>query len=307
MKITHLTVYSLSGAISHIILKNCFRNIRYIVTGYDKLQKNIDELYMDSKHEQLFVTNLAVTEQQYEQLKGIDKKLIFVDHHFNSEKFKLKEGVQKQTFINMNFSSCWLIYKLFVNKYLKENENKEALEKLAFYGNMYDLWDIDDEKFTIAYALNELFWKMGFDVFVNEFSSGFRVLKNEEKIFVNARVEDKKERISKLKFKELENDEKENIKNSVLFMMNTRDSDLINDIPLVYPKYDIYFIYLNDKQKLTIKHKTQAIMSEILEKLFRNRDDELMFSGDCKFGTLNYYKIDSETFNNDLEMILKRM
>lgn len=301
MKIINLTTYSLSGAISYIILKNCFKDIRYISTGYDKLQKNIDELYMDPKHEQLFVTNLAITEQQYEQLKGVDNKFIFVDHHFNSEKLKIKEGIQKQTFVNRNFSSCWLVYKLFANKYLKENENKNTLEELASYGNVYDIWDINNEKFDVAYTLNELFWKMGFDTFVNEFGNGFRTLKNDEKLFVNTRVEDKKKRINKLTFKELD------IKNSVLFMINGYDTDLINDIPLVYPKYDIYFIYLNDKQKLTIKHKTHAIMSEVLEKLFKNRDDELMYSGDCKFGTLNYYKIDSKTFNGDLEAILNKM
>lgn len=292
MKVLNLTYYSLSGVISHIILKNVFKNIRYITCGYEKLQKNIDEIYLDD--ERLICTNFTLKQEEYNKLYEFDNKFIYVDHHLNSKELKLKDN---KNIINRKFSSCLLTYKVF-EKFIKKN--KKELKQLALLGHIYDIWKTDLKGFNLAYSLNELFWKYNFELFVEKFQNGFKGFNKEEKIFSTKKIADKVKRLKKIDIKGLE------IKNSALIILHKTDYDLINDIQLVYKEYDIYFIYLIDKKKLVIKHKLSHVLYDILKKVFKGRDD-IEFFGNRLYGTLNYQKVNTNIFLTDLKAILNKM
>lgn len=296
MNVFHLTYYSLSGCISHILLKNLFKNIIHITCGYEKLPTKIDEIYIQ-KDMRLISTNFSLEQNLYDSLFNLDNKFVYIDHHFNSKKLEKKGN---KNIINTDFSSCWLVYKQFEN-YFKEN--KDSLRKLALLGTMYDMWNINKkEMFDISYKFNELFWKYNFNAFVQNFINGYREFNDEELEYLDEKIKDKCQRLKNLKRKEIA------VKNAVLFVLNKSDYDLINDISLAYPQYDVYFIYLNDKKKLTIKHKLENCnMNELLEKIFKRRTDELSYSGDYKYGTLNYIQTSMDSFVNDLKIILDRM
>lgn len=298
-EICHLTVVSLSGYISSIITANVFFNKspQYFYCGYDKLNKIINEICDTQRGKKLIVSNFALKQEQYDQLINSFPDMVFIDHHFTSSKLKLGNN---KNFIYTKSSSCLLVFKLF-KKLIGDEELEERLKKLAILGNVYDRWLIDTKLFDIAYSLNELYWNDS-DNFGNRFDDGYTKLTDSEKEFVNKALLDKKKRIKKLKRKDLDE------KKAVLFIIDSEsDVDLINDIQIVYPQWDIYFIYLAYKQKLTIKHKIKGKnVFVILEKLFKGREDGLFYSGDQPFGTLNYAKVTEEMFINDLKAIIDK-
>jgi len=296
MKILNLTYYSLSGVISHIILRNSFKNIRYLTCGYEKLDKNIHEIYLEPG-EKLICSNFVLNQQQYDYLYKLDNKLIYIDHHLGSKELQLKDN---KNILNQKYSSCLLTYMIF-EKFIKDN--REKLKKLAILGHVYDKWEINSKNFNSAYFLNEIFWKYNFDSTVERFKNGFTGFEKNEKIYVNDKIKDKWKRLKKLNIKELDGLDK---KNAVLVLLNKEEYDLINDVQVAYKKYDIYFIYLMDKMKLIVKHKLNHIMYDILKKLFKNRDD-VEFFGNSQYGTLNYKKITNDMFISDLKIILSRM
>lgn len=292
--IYHLANYSLSGIVSHIVLKNCFRNIELITCGYEKFGEKLDGIKINEK-DKLIVSNFSLKNGQYNRLLEIDKNMIFIDHHYNS----LNLEKRKNNFINIDFSSCLLVWKIF-NKYIPEDK-KLALKKLAYYANLYDKWKIEKNDFDIGYALNELFWKEGMDRFIENFKNGFRELTDKEKKFVNVILKDKHKRILKLKYRNMEE------KNSLLFLLNGSDIDLVNDISITYRKWEIIFIFMKDKQKLYVKHKNENKNLSILFEEFKDREDIKVYNGDIKYGIIQYKKINDIILVKDLRDILDRM
>ena len=146
---------------------------KYFYTNYgdiDKQVQAIEEYVKQHGNKYCLMTDISwsTSPEALHRMCAIFEKITLIDHHLYPDGFfqnypKLKVHYDK--------SKC---ATLLTYEYFK-NDNKD-LKELTELIDVYDLWQVKHPNFHKAQLLNEFFWEVGKDKFINDcISSGFKL------------------------------------------------------------------------------------------------------------------------------------
>lgn len=235
----NLTHYDLDGIVSHLLLRQFIKSMHLVATGYNKLQDRFDQALRSDRH--LIITDLTFSQKDIKRLQEYKQKVLIIDHH-KSSNFINKEIKKNQSnlthYINTKYCAAANVLKFFKDKYNFSQEFK----KLVYLTNDYDLWILREIESQI---LNFIFWKEGADMFLYLFENGYQ-----DKVIDSYRFA----------FTKYQNDvndtissaNKEDIEFDGLKVLLVYSSKYVNEVTLLYPDYDVYFI-VTSETKLSIR------------------------------------------------------
>lgn len=249
-KILNLTHYDLDGLSCSIVLKNYFKNVVFIAENYTTLAYTINKLKDKTyksiyDYDAVFITDIY-PEKDISVLDDLDN-IIMLDHHAVNS---LHDPNNSMYVIDNKCGA--LLTKLFIEKTF--NVDLSYLDKFISIVNDYDLWIHEYKK---SKCVNEIFYKLGHQAFINRFIKGDIKFTNDEKLFLI-------DRNNKLKmaWDELELIELDNINGCFFYAF-----EFVNDLAdraMKDENFDIVFI----KTKNTISVRT-SLDNIDLGKLFK--------------------------------------
>lgn len=235
-----LTHWDLDGAACAIFLNYVFRKKinQILACSYGKIDKNLQKL-VDSGEENIIITDLNLSQEQFDFVKTNFRNYQIIDHHPGTKNLKSKGIIYSE-----KFCGAALVYKWLMD--LKK-ELPPSFKELMLLTNDYDMYNLKMKKSVL---LNELFWsidKFCFYPFISRFVDDFEVPDSEwEKL---------KTKLNE-KCKEVKTYEKIIIEDKMLIIFS---QGLINEISLVYPKYDYYFI-VAPNNGISIRTKEKSLL-----------------------------------------------
>jgi oligoribonuclease NrnB/cAMP/cGMP phosphodiesterase (DHH superfamily) len=277
--IANLSHYDLDGVVCHILLRNLFPklDVRYYTCGYDKLQEKITKLIDDKEIfdiHTVFVTDLSITCDQAKLLKENFNNVFLFDHHETSYLIKDElHSILHNTYINKTMCGSALVFRAFeeklkivlegVLKDLPEMSLRfDRLKRLVEVTNIYDMWQLHHEQFSLAYYLNDCFWIYRWEQFVDKYIRGFEGFNTYETMTVYGRLKEKTKLIN-------EADKSVFGKNkNAIFIVTTEAERITNEITIALQDYEYYFVYNPESDKLSIRVKNKnKNLAKALEKL----------------------------------------
>lgn len=173
-KVINIHHIDLDGVGSSIIIKNSFRNPRYINAKYN----NIDEILLSIDYNNIdavILTDIS-SQKAHEKLGKIwNEKVLLLDHHDTAVHLHDPDNMK---FVIPGECGTTLAKKFFEMYY---NTGFDYLDYLSYVINDYDMWYHKDPK---SKQLNELYLKYWDDNFRERFSKGFTDFNFEEKIYL---------------------------------------------------------------------------------------------------------------------------
>lgn len=237
--IVNLTHYNLDGVVSHLLLKQVTKDLQMVACGYNKLPDKFNQVLNTDLP--IIVSDLTLSQNDVLRLMKHQKKVLIIDHHKSSDFINKELKFVKSNityYINTKFCASANVLKFFKSKYQFSNQFK----KLAYLTNDYDLWQLREIESRI---LNFIFWKEGADKFLDLFKDGYQ-----EKIIDSYRFGFTKYQNEITET--LKTAHKEDIEFDGLKVLLIYTSKYVNEITLLYPDYDVFFIVTSDT-KLSVR------------------------------------------------------
>ena len=161
------------GALLNIEYKMPGIKKKYFYTNYgdiDKQVQDIEDYVAQHGNKYCLMTDVSwsTNPAALHKMCSLFEKITLIDHHLYPGGFfdnypKLK--------VNHDKSKC---AALLTNEYFK-NEHKD-LRELSELIDVYDLWQVKKPNFDKAQDLNEFFWEVGRDKFINDcISAGYKL------------------------------------------------------------------------------------------------------------------------------------
>lgn len=186
--IFNLTHYDLDGIVSHMILSHLTKDVRFFATTYGKRMNNTIESMLDLAEQEcpkgIIVTDLSLTEEQFNILNDSKIPFLIFDHHQNSLQYIGK----KKGLISEEKCGSALVFDYYDEK-LKKLSIYEDLKRLVYLTNDYDMWYLSDKK---SYYLNLLFWRYKEKKFVKKFYNGFVEFDKKDKFYIKDEINKKR-------------------------------------------------------------------------------------------------------------------
>ena len=257
MKKIILTHYDLDGAVSAIMAKTAIPDAAIDFLNYTSVEKTIEGVVVDNFGEDLtiFVLDFRLGLKYIERLLSFQEfRVCLIDHH-------VIEDVEMETMIKLrdesggrfffkhdtSMAAAQLSYNYF-SKYVP----MPHLAELARLTDIYDCWRQENPDFKAkAIHLNEIFWKMREWKFIDEFSGGYKIDAECEKII--AEFEAKRERYMDKVIAEHSCAFTLDSGRSVLFLLKP-EVEYINLFTVYYPQFSYYFILKNRDKETKASH-----------------------------------------------------
>ena len=155
----------MAGSILNIEYKMPGIKKKYFYTNYgdiDKQVQDIEDYVKQHRNKYCLMSDVSwsTSPNGLHKMCALFEKITLIDHHLYPDGFfenypKLKVNWDKSKSAT-----------LLTNEYFK-NENKE-LRELSELIDVYDLWQVKNPNFDKAQDLNEFFWEVGRDKFIND-------------------------------------------------------------------------------------------------------------------------------------------
>lgn len=233
----NLTHYDLDGVVCSILLKSFIDKIEIISTGYNRLNDIFKKVL--KQDENLIITDLSLDEGQVNQFLNIRNKVLYIDHHESSRPLSNNFMIdRRQTTIvhNVKFCASANLMKFFKEK---GQQFSARLNQLVYFTNDYDMWSLKEET---SKKLNFIFWKIGFDKFLEMFKDGFdQKLVDQFELDYQRHNKDIKGYLLNCQTDEVEFEG--GVKCLIIFATKH-----INEVTIEYPNYDFYFIISNTRK-----------------------------------------------------------
>ncbi|MDD3049495.1 MAG: DHH family phosphoesterase [Bacilli bacterium] len=248
--IYNLTHYDLDGICSAILIRYFLGETKIIPTGYNKINENFQNL-LNRNPSHAIITDLNFNAQMINTLMNTNGKYLYIDHHKSN--FKLPKESNVTFYIKEKYCAAANTLKYFKEKgkYISDE-----IKQLAYYANDYDTWDLKTDESQI---MNFIFWKRGFNEFLEMFKNGYN-----EKIIQTFRPDFYVEQENIKKY--LENSKKEEFMYDECKCLVIYTSQYINDVTLFYPNYDYYFI-IADSKKMSVRTKVDYYLASAFRTL----------------------------------------
>lgn len=163
----------MSGSVINIEYKMPNIKKKYFYTNYGDIKQRVDDIEEYVKQHgntHCLMTDISwsTSPDELHRICSLFDKITLIDHHLYPDEFfeaypKLKVHWDKSK------SATLLTYEYFKN----DNTDLLALSKLI---DVYDLWQDTHPDFADAQDLNEFFWEIGKEKFINDcISSGYKL------------------------------------------------------------------------------------------------------------------------------------
>jgi oligoribonuclease NrnB/cAMP/cGMP phosphodiesterase (DHH superfamily) len=163
----------MSGSVLNIEYKMPDIKKKYFYTNYgdiDKQVQAIEDYVKQNRNTHCLMTDISwsTSPEALHKICSLFDKITLIDHHLYPDGFfenypKLKVHYDK--------SKC---ATLLTYEYFKNDNND--LRELTELIDVYDLWQVKHYNFHKAQLLNEFFWEVGKDKFINDcISAGFKL------------------------------------------------------------------------------------------------------------------------------------
>ena len=243
--IINLTHTDMDGSGCSILSKLVFPDRDVIHTSYGRIADILEGLRY-TKENQLLITDLCFTEEDFELLEDISDnfdKIVYIDHHLYEFDYKKFRSDKIKIYVDTKACATKLTYA-----YLKQYKDLSEYRELTEIINSFDIWQEDSEYFSRGKNYNKLFWNIGQKQFEYQF-------------FKNPSLDEAREN----KIKEINKEIKE-------YFKNNKDR-IIFDEDIVVSFLDEYISEIKDvfkKQKVSINfmkncHFSIRINSEVSE------------------------------------------
>lgn len=193
LKILNFTHVDLDGAASNIVIRNFFKDVITYTVNYDR-DKEIIARIKQHYNEIDGIIFTDYTPSNLSQVQSMGKPVLVLDHHESALKMK---DPNNDVYIVTSHCGAYVTYKYF-NKF----EELIHLQELVEITNDYDLFILKNIK---SKPFNALFWKMGFEWFVERFLNGNVSLYEEEKTYIKTYMADYKKYYNSLEIVPLAN------------------------------------------------------------------------------------------------------
>lgn len=180
LRILNFTHGDMDGAVSNIIIKNYYKNVITYTIGNDKKGNNdiIAKLTANSKKFDAIIFT-DVCPENLTQVIAFGKPVLVLDHH----ECNLKYNNPKE---NIYIATICCASKM-AYQYFNTNDSLKKLEELVNLTNDHDLYLKKDIR---SPHYNSLFWKMGFEWFVERFYDGdMKLSESESKYLIRRKKE----------------------------------------------------------------------------------------------------------------------
>lgn len=155
----------MGGTVLNIEYKFPTLKKKYFYTNYgdiDKQVQDIEDYVKKHGNKYCLMTDISwsTSPDSLHKMCSLFERITLIDHHLYPDKFfdnypKLK--------VHWDKSKC---ATLLTNEYFS-NDNK-SLRELSELIDVYDLWQDKSDKFDIAQDLNNFFWEIGKEQFIND-------------------------------------------------------------------------------------------------------------------------------------------
>jgi len=265
MKIIQITHFDLDGASCAIVMKQLFNNhldlgkVQRTPVGYeDTNQLILNKLSVNPDDVFLIITDLRIETKFLKLLLNMKKikKLLYIDHHERDDDRKGLESLKylfKEKFSyrwRKGFSATELCYQLAKERGLPTTLELDNLVKCT---DVYDEWKLTDKEFDKGFALNEVFWELGFFNFFDKMYNGL-VWTDDVKKIVKEKINEQNEYFK--------NNEKhiqtlDLAKNRKLLISFNPEGKYTNIYTLKYDA-DLYLVFAfekNEKYKFSVRSR----------------------------------------------------
>jgi oligoribonuclease NrnB/cAMP/cGMP phosphodiesterase (DHH superfamily) len=287
------THFDLDGVGCEIIMKKAFAFKHRYCMGYPKFRERIkkkDYLGYDS----CFITDLSLTQDQYNEIKGVyGDRMVWIDHHQSSLSVEKQIG-DTNSIIDISRSGtaiCAFSFQKLINF--------NAISRFIVGVDAYDMWRwrTHPKEFSYGYDLNTLFWYYGYFQFYDAFCDNpSRQFTNTEKAVIKNSMEDKKKMILAAT--------KERFGEKSMVIIGAHDS-VVNDFSLTYPNIDLFYIINTDKDYFSVSirsNKEGTAIGTHMRILKDNYSDMIHTAGGHSMsGGMGFNK--NSTMNNVLDII----
>lgn len=287
MSFSILTHWDLDGVGCAILLHKAFSkhiNETY-ACGYGKIDKKLNQLARDGE-QNIIITDLNLTEDQYNFVHENFQKYFIIDHHADTENFIKDKNVR----FSLDYSGTALVWRwLKKEKNIKLDNTFLTMVKLI---NDYDLYTLKDPRSVV---LNEMFWsfeKFCFYPFLKRFTNKFQPT---EKEWLKAR------KSLNQKIKDIKNSEHYIIEDKMLIAYNIENP---NEVSLVWPDLEYYLIFRKGGG-ISIRSKNKSLLP-LYAKLNTFKKVENA-NGHAAAGGILLTQYDEETVMKFAEFIYKFM
>jgi len=262
-----LTHNDLDGYGCRFVLEDKYKFESVIHTSYDDCFDNLKALKETKTEDKtLFITDLNFKKDDLKAMIELLKdgwKISYFDHHKYEEKElqvfeKLKEKYDFKYIIDTSFCAT----KILGNVFKPQNEN---LRNLIDIIDTYDVWRLESPLWNKAFAINNIFYNVGENVFYK------KVKENNYKIPEKFK-RDYKEYLKRKDeyFKRMEKEGRISIADKVaLFIMDSYEFSSF--VQFDYPNYIHYIIAYPFAKRLSLRHKDidDEEMEEKFQKLMK--------------------------------------
>jgi len=202
MKLIQVTHHDMDGAGSAIVMKKLFKDhlglgkVERHSVGYSETNQLILNILSTVQDEDVFliITDLRIETKFLSLLLRMEKikKFLYVDHHERADGRTGLESLKylhKERFLyrwRKTYCATELCFQL-----AKEHgmPSTPEFDKLMARVDAYDMWHEEDKHFQEAFGLNELFWELGFNPFIEQFYDGL-IWTDELKAIVKEKIDE---------------------------------------------------------------------------------------------------------------------
>lgn len=285
MKIVNFTHGDLDGVLSSLFLKQSLKDSSELViqsNGYGSIEKNILKLDSDLQScDYIVVTDLNLTQGQYDMLSIYNKPVIILDHH---ETANLQVNTNTKYFYDTSIAACKIVYEKFKSR---------TPRIICDLGDTYDMWRRDSELWDDAYKLNELFWYYGFDNFITIYENQKVVFTQQQRDILKSIKKEKDEYLKDVK------DNYSEVLGDVFFVYHPKFKH-ISDISLKFDSHK-YYLIMKGVTDFSVKTNNPNFDFEVFMKKCEGKVDFVNIGGHTLVGG---FVLREETISSDLEKIV---
>ena len=165
--ITHISHTDLDGYGCRAIIETFHPDINFINIDYYDIKKVLNE---ENLGDTLIITDLNFSADELQILLGMDKKILYIDHHDYNEETQnvlgqLKEKNNTKIVWNKEWCATMLTYGVYKNRF-KKLLDQDLVNNLKHFINLvdvYDMWRVEHKNWDKAFMLNDMFRYFGYD------------------------------------------------------------------------------------------------------------------------------------------------
>jgi oligoribonuclease NrnB/cAMP/cGMP phosphodiesterase (DHH superfamily) len=173
-RVLNITHKDLDGVGCSIVLRNCFKNIKFMTANYsyvDALLEKIDY----SQYDIVIMTDVSPVEYKFKE----NDNILLLDHHDTA---MVHHDPKNLKFV-INGDSATKLVQTFFERYY--NVKLDYLDTLVDAINDYDMW-IQENKY--GKILNELYLKYWDEGFIKRFKNGLDKITDEEEEYLKRKA-----------------------------------------------------------------------------------------------------------------------